>query len=105
MSEEETAEDAEYSEVEESAPMASAAMDEPAAEPVAPPADGSEAFDPDMIRDMVREVVMEQLAGSDADRLIRDVIKNELTAGEIGANISNNVLRLIQSEAGKALSK
>ncbi len=105
MSEEEAAEDAEVSAAEESAPMAPMAMDEPVAEPVTAPGTGMEALDPDMIRDMVRDVVMEQLSGTDADQLIRDVIKNELTAGEIGANISNNVLRLIQSEVGKALSK
>ena len=105
MSEEEAAEDAEVSAAEESAPMAPMAMDEPVAEPVAAAGAGVEALDPDMIRDMVRDVVMEQLSGTDADQLIRDVIKNELTAGEIGANISNNVLRLIQSEVGKALSK
>ncbi|MEM7212107.1 MAG: hypothetical protein AAF479_09460 [Pseudomonadota bacterium] len=67
--------------------------------PVAPP------MDPAMIGDMVREIVMEQLSGPDGDKLIRNVIKDELYSGEIGANISKNVLALIQSEVGKALGK
>ena len=87
--------------VEESAPVVPMAMDTPSEIPEEAPA----AVDPDMIREVVREVVMEQLAGADADKMMRDVIRNELTAGEIGSNISNNVLRLIQSEVGKALAK
>ena len=63
------------------------------------------AMDADSIRDMVREVVMEQLQGSDADELIRGVIRQELTTGDIGANISKNVLRLIRTEVGNALGK
>lgn len=82
-------------------PVAPVAMDAPSDVP----SEEAAEFDPDMIRDMVRDVVMEQLAGADGDKLIRDVIRNELTAGEIGANISKNVLRLIQSEVGKALAK
>lgn len=82
-------------------PVAPVAMDVPSDVP----SEEAAEFDPDMIRDMVRDVVMEQLAGADGDKLIRDVIRNELTAGEIGANISKNVLRLIQSEVGKALAK
>ena len=82
-------------------PVAPVAMDAPSDVPSEEVAE----FDPDMIRDMVREIVMEQMAGADADKLMRDVIRNELTAGEIGANISKNVLRLIQSEVGKALAK
>ncbi len=82
-------------------PVAPVAMDAPSEVP----SEEAVEFDPDMIRDMVREVVMEQMAGADADKLMRDVIRNELTAGEIGANISKNVLRLIQSEVGKALAK
>ena len=82
-------------------PVAPVAMDAPSEVP----SEAAVEFDPDMIRDMVREVVMEQMAGADADKLMRDVIRNELTAGEIGANISKNVLRLIQSEVGKALAK
>ncbi|MEM9061014.1 MAG: hypothetical protein AAGD13_11190 [Pseudomonadota bacterium] len=65
----------------------------------------ADALDPAQIKEMVREVVMEQLGGADAGELIRNVIRDELTTGEIGGNISQNVLRLIQSEVGKALGK
>ena len=54
------------------------------------------------IRDIVREVILEELSDGDAAGLVRDIIKAELTTGEIGANISRNVLRLIKSEIGKA---
>lgn len=80
------------------ATMAAATAD-PVPAPVAPP------LDPAMIGDMVREIVMEQLSGPDGDKLIRNVIKDELYSGEIGQNISKNVLALIQSEVGKALGK
>ena len=59
----------------------------------------------DSLREIVRDVVLEQLKGSDADELIRNVIRQELTTGEIGGNISKNVLRLIQNEVGKVLKK
>ncbi|MEL7471394.1 MAG: hypothetical protein AAFN27_23295 [Pseudomonadota bacterium] len=65
----------------------------------------TDALDPDQIREMVREVVMEQLGGADAGEMIRSVIRDELTTGEIGGNISQNVMRLIQAEVGKALGK
>ncbi|MEM7686272.1 MAG: hypothetical protein AAF293_15705 [Pseudomonadota bacterium] len=65
----------------------------------------ADALDPDQIREMVREVVMEQLGGADAGEMIRSVIRDELTTGEIGGNISQNVMRLIQAEVGKALGK
>ena len=61
--------------------------------------------DPEVIRRMVREVVMEQLNGPDADSLIRGVIRQELTTGDVGANISKNVLRLIRTEVSNALGK
>lgn len=74
--------------------------------PVAPVVDQMGAsLDQDAIRAMVREVVLEQLGGPDGDSLIRGVIRDELTTGEIGSNISQNVMRLIQSEIGKALAK
>ena len=60
-------------------------------------------IDPTAIRDMVREAVMEQLSGPEGDNLIRNVIRDELTKGDTGSNISTNVLKLIQSEIGKAM--
>ena len=71
--------------------------------PVAPtPAAPSPDLDPDMIRDMVRDVVKEEMASNDLPGLIKSVIKDELTTGEIGGNISRNVLRMIKSEVAKA---
>ena len=63
------------------------------------------APEPDAIRQIVREVVLEQLGGNDADMLIRNVIRDELVSGDIGSNISQNVLRLIQTEVSKAMGK
>ena len=54
------------------------------------------------IRQIVREVIREELTGGDAAGLVREIIKAELTTGEIGANISRNVLRLIRSEVAKS---
>lgn len=59
------------------------------------------ALDSDQIRAMVRDVVIEELRGPYGDEIVRDIIRNELTAGEIGANISQNVVRMIQSEIAK----
>lgn len=70
---------------------------------VAPAA--SMAMDPEMLRAMVREVVMEELAGADGDQLIRKVIREELVTGDIGANISKNVMRLIRTEVDSAMGK
>ena len=66
-------------------------------------AEAAMAIDPETIKGMVRDVVMEQLNGGDADGLIRGIIRDELTTGEVGSNISKNVLKLIQSEIGKAM--
>ena len=54
------------------------------------------------IRQIVREVIREELSDGDAAGLVREIIKAELTTGEIGANISRNVLRLIRSEVAKS---
>ena len=54
------------------------------------------------IRQIVREVIREELSDGDASGLVRGIIKAELTTGEIGANISRNVLRLIRSEVAKS---
>ena len=83
-------------------PMAEASE---AVETVQETASEAMGIDPDTIRGMVREVVMEQLKGPDADGLIRNIIRAELTTGDVGANISKNVLRLIRTEVGNALGK
>lgn len=54
------------------------------------------------LRDLIREIIREELASGEAERLVRGIIKAELTTGDIGANISRNVLRLIRSEVAKA---
>lgn len=95
----------------EMAPEAEMDAHEPAQTPVSAEvgepeiAAAAPALDPEMIREMVREVVMEQLAGDDADQLIRGVIRDELVTGDVGANISKNVMRLIQSEISSAMGK
>ena len=56
-----------------------------------------------MLAELDRVRTLEQyLAGGNAEGLVRDIIKAELTTGDIGANISKNVLRLIKSEIAKA---
>ena len=69
---------------------------------VAPPVGGLPSVDPDQIKQMVRDVVMEQLGGEDAGKLVRGIIRDELVNGEVGMNISHNVLALIQAEISKA---
>ena len=66
------------------------------------PAAAAPGLDEDQIRDLIREVVAEELKNGAAEGLVREIIKAELTTGEIGANISRNVLRLIRSEVAKA---
>lgn len=66
------------------------------------PASTSTGMDADEVRNVVRDVIREELAGGNAEGLVRDIIKAELTTGDIGANISKNVLRLIKSEIAKA---
>lgn len=78
----------------------------PAAEvpvPEAPTETAPLAPSADELRDLVRAVVQEELKSNAVDGLVRDIIRNELTQGEIGSNISQNVLRLIQSEISKAM--
>lgn len=72
------------------------------APPAAAAAPAAPAMDEDRIRELIREVVREELADGDGAGLVREIIKAELTTGEIGGNISRNVLRLIRSEVAKA---
>ena len=58
------------------------------------------------IREMVLDVLREELAaGGSGAEAIKGIIRDELMAGEIGQNISQNVMTLIQSEVSKALDK
>ncbi len=58
------------------------------------------------IREMVLDVLREELAaGGSGAEAIKGIIRDELMAGEIGQNISQNVMTLIQSEVSKALGK
>lgn len=61
------------------------------------------SFDMDQIKEMVREVVMEQLSGEQGGALVKNILKEELMSGEIGSNMSQNVMALIQAEVAKAL--
>lgn len=65
------------------------------------PAAPAPSLDPEQLRDMVRDVVREELAGDQASEFVRSVIRDELMNGEIGSNISQNVMALIQSEIAK----
>ncbi len=59
--------------------------------------------DTDGLKEMVRDVIREELTSSDAaGEAIRSIIRDELTTGEVGRNISQNVFALIQSEIAKA---
>lgn len=71
----------------------------PSPAPSVPPA----MPDDDHLRALIREVLAEEMGGDDMDALIRDVIRHELTRGDIGGNISSNVLRLVKSEIAKAI--
>ncbi len=67
-----------------------------------PPIDGPPS-DGGSIRETIREVLLEELAGDAGEALVRKIIRDEMTAGETGGNISRNVLRLIRSEIDKAM--
>lgn len=67
---------------------------------------GSLPIDRSDIREIVLDVLREEMAtGGSASDAIRGIIRDELMAGEIGQNISQNVMTLIQSEVTKALGK
>ena len=70
----------------------------PAIERVSADSDGK-------LRGMIREVLQEQMSGAEASEFVRSVIRDELVNGEIGNNISQNVMSLIQSEIAKAMAR
>jgi hypothetical protein len=59
--------------------------------------------DREALRAMLREVLREEMDGGLAEGLVREIIRDELVHGEIGGNISQNVLRLIRDEVAKAV--
>ena len=88
----------------------SAASDPAPAAPASAPADAPEmaasaaaALDPDAVKAMVRDAVIEQLSGDQGAELVRNILRDELMSGEIGNNMSQNVMRLIQAEVSKAI--
>ena len=89
---------------------AESAASDPAPAPASAPADAPEmaasaaaALDPDALKTMVRDAVMEQLSGDQGAELVRNILRDELMSGEIGNNMSQNVMRLIQAEVSKAI--
>lgn len=83
---------------------ASAADAETQAESSAvPPIPASDIEQTAGLRDLVRDVLLEELAGPKGSDIIRSVLKDELVSGETGVNMSTNVLALIQSEVSKAM--
>ena len=62
-------------------------------------------FDEASLKSMIKEVLLEELQSDQAGELVRSVIRDELVNGEVGSNISQNVMNLIQSEVSKALAR
>lgn len=59
--------------------------------------------DREVLRAALRELLREELAGGAAGDAVRGIIRDELANGEVGRNISQNVLRMIRAEVTKAL--
>ncbi|PRY94445.1 hypothetical protein BCF33_0033 [Hasllibacter halocynthiae] len=60
-------------------------------------------LDEDALRDVVRELLREELAGGDLRLLIADVLREELQ-GALGERITRNVRKLVRREIGQALA-
>lgn len=84
-------------------PAESARSAESASPPTA--SAGAAAPDRETLRRMVREILLDELTSGAVEDAVRDIIRDELMNGEIGRNISQNVLGLIQSEVAKALDE
>lgn len=82
--------------------MRMSGADQTESSPMQPQAPEQPAIDPSDLREMVRDVLHEELVNGGADDLIRAVIRDELTKGSTGSNISKNVLRLVRAEIAKA---
>ena len=70
-----------------------------------PMAEGTAFFDPEQLRDLIRAIVREELAGTAGVDLVRASIREELTSGPTGAAASKNVVRLIQAEVARAMGR
>ncbi len=55
----------------------------------------------DALRETIQEAVREILNSDEYDALIRSVLRDELLNGEIGQNVSENVVRLVKDEVGR----
>lgn len=55
------------------------------------------------LRAVLRELLREELSGGAGEDAVRGIIRDELIGGEIGNNVSQNVLRMIRAEVAKAL--
>ncbi len=53
---------------------------------------------PDPLHAMIRAVLIEELGGETARDAVRAIIRDELVNGEIGGNLSQNVVRLVRDE-------
>ena len=62
-------------------------------------------LDREALRSMLRELLQDELSGGKAEGAVREIIRDELTEGQVGSNISQNVLRLIRAEVAKALAE
>jgi hypothetical protein len=67
---------------------------------------GNDPLDRDALRAALRELLpdllREELSGGPSEEAVRGIVRDELTGGQIGRNISQNVLRLIRNEVAKA---
>ena len=83
-----------------------AVQPEAIAHPAEAGAPGAVSSVPDrqVLKELVREVLLEELSRDRAGQAVREIIRDELVNGEVGGNISQNVLRLIRSEIDKALA-
>lgn len=54
------------------------------------------------IDEMVRAAVLEALRGGAGEDLVREIIRDELINGEIGNNVSQNVIALIRRQLAKS---
>lgn len=57
------------------------------------------------LKSMIRDVLVEEMAGDQMGDYVRSVIRDELVNGEIGSNISQNVMTLIQTEVASAMGR
>lgn len=58
----------------------------------------------DALRETIQEAVREILNSDEYDALIRSVVRDELLNGEIGQNVSENVVQLVKDEVGRTLT-